>query len=58
MANNIGNLGEQVFSHKMREVGYTVKNVSGDPVFWDLDIDFLITNPSTGATRSFEVKFD
>lgn len=57
MANNIGNLGEQVFSHKMKEAGYTIQNVSADPNYWDKDIDFLVTSPS-GNTRSFECKYD
>ena len=56
--NNIGNLGEQVFSYKMREAGYIVNNVSGNPEYWTKDIDFFCTNPETGATRSFEVKYD
>lgn len=58
MANNIGNLGEQVFSHKMKEAGYLVKNVSGDPEYWAKDIDFLITNPETKEVRAVEVKWD
>lgn len=57
MANNIGNLGEQVFTYKMREAGYTIQNVSADPSYWDKDIDFLVTSPS-GNMRSFEVKYD
>ena len=42
----------------MREAGYTIQDVSGDPHYWDKDIDFLATSPRTGATRSFEVKWD
>ena len=57
MANNIGNLGEQVFSFKMKEAGYTIQNVCGDPAYWDKDIDFLVASPS-GNTRTFEVKYD
>lgn len=55
--NNIGNLGEQVFSYKMREAGYTIQNVSADPSYWDVDTDFIVTSPS-GNTRTFEVKYD
>lgn len=55
---NLGNLGEQVFSHKMKEAGYIVNNVSGDPEYWEKDIDFFCINPETHASRSFEVKFD
>ena len=57
MSNNIGNLGEQVFTYKMKEAGYTIQNVSGDPDYWDKDIDFFVTSPS-GNSRSFEVKYD
>lgn len=58
MSNKIGNLGEQVFSHKMKEAGYIVNNVSMDPEYWEKDIDFFCINPETGAARSFEVKYD
>ena len=54
---NIGSLGEQIFSFKMKQAGYLVDNVSNNPDYWDKDIDFLITSPS-GNTRSFEVKYD
>ena len=37
--------------------GYIVNDVSGDPQYFDKDIDFFIANPSTGVTRSFEVKW-
>lgn len=57
MSNN-GKLGEQVFRIKMQECGYAVQDVSGDSNYWDKDIDFLCTNPSTGLSRSFEVKWD
>lgn len=55
---NSGRQGELIFSHKMRESGYTVNDVSGDPNYWAKDIDFFCINPATGASRSFEVKWD
>ena len=57
MSNKIGNLGEQIFSHKMKEAGYTVNDVTSDSRYWSKDIDFIITSPR-GNTRTFEVKFD
>jgi hypothetical protein len=42
----------------MRDAGYTVENVSGNPIYWEKDIDFFCTSPTTGAVRSFEVKWD
>ena len=46
MTNN-GKQGEQVFSYKMREAGYIVNDVSGDPEYFDKDIDFFCINPAT-----------
>jgi hypothetical protein len=55
---NSGRQGELIFSKKMRDAGYIVNDVSGDPEYWQKDIDFFCTNPETGATRAFEVKWD
>lgn len=55
---NSGRQGELIFSHKMREAGYIVNDVSGDPEYWTKDIDFFCINPETQASRSFEVKWD
>lgn len=57
MANN-GKYGEQLFKQIMESSGYSVLNVSSDPSFWYRDIDFIITSPTTGAVKSFEVKWD
>ena len=57
MSNN-GKLGEQIFSYRMKEAGFIVENVSGNPEYWTKDIDFFCTNPSTNGRRSFEVKWD
>lgn len=57
MANN-GKQGEQAFAWRMREAGYTIQDVSNNPDYWTKDIDFIATSPTTGATRSFEVKWD
>lgn len=53
-----GRLGEILFAQMMREGGYTVADVSGDSEYWHKDIDFLITSPTTGAIKAFEVKWD
>lgn len=42
----------------MQKQGYIVQDVSLDPFYWDKDIDFLITSPTSGLTRSFEIKYD
>lgn len=57
MPSNSGRQGELVFARRMREVGFGVEDVSGNPEYYDKDIDFIITSPS-GATRTFEVKWD
>lgn len=47
--------GEELFSSIMTERGYQVQDVSGEPQFWKKDIDFIVTSPTTGAVKSFEV---
>ena len=37
---------------------YSVQDVSGNPEYWGRDIDFIITSPTSGLTKSFEVKWD
>lgn len=54
----LGKKGERLFQQRMEARGYTVQDVSGNPDYWYKDIDFLITSPTTGATKSFEVKYD
>lgn len=54
----IGRKGELLFAERMSANGYTVEDVSGNSDYWALDIDFLITSPTSGATKSFEVKYD
>ena len=57
MSNN-GKQGEQLFQAIMSRRKYGVNNVSRNRKYWDKDIDFLITSPTTGLTKSFEVKWD
>lgn len=57
MSNN-GRQGELIFARRMRDAGYIVNDVSGDREYWTKDIDFFCTNPTTEASRSFEVKWD
>jgi hypothetical protein len=58
MDNPSGRQGELLFAQKMAARGLSIEDVSNNPFFFDKDIDFFVTNPSTGATRSVEVKWD
>lgn len=55
---NSGKIGENLFSDIMKSRGYSVVDVSGNPEYWDKDIDFVITSPTSGLTKSFEIKWD
>ena len=55
---NNGKLGEQLFQQKMQNKGYTVEDVSNNPNYWYKDIDFIVTSPTTGTVKNFEVKWD
>lgn len=55
---NDGRQGEVLFQHIMKSQNHRVVDVSGDPQYWDIDIDFLVTSSSSGETKSFEVKWD
>ena len=57
MANN-GRQGELIFQQRMQEKGYQVQDVSANEQYFGKDIDFLITSPTSGLTKSFEVKYD
>ena len=57
MSNN-GKLGERLFAEVMEARGYEVQDVSANPEYWYRDIDFIITSPTTGETKTFEVKWD
>lgn len=55
---NIGKQGELFFKEKMIDLGYGVQDVSSNPDYWYKDIDFIVTSPTTGAVKSFEIKWD
>ena len=57
MANN-GKQGERLFKEIMESRGYEVQDVSGNPEYWYRDIDFILTSPTSGETKTFEVKWD
>ena len=57
MSNN-GKEGERLFQQRMEQQGYQVQDVSANEQYFRKDIDFLITSPTTGQTKSFEVKWD
>jgi hypothetical protein len=37
---------------------YEVVDVSNNPDYWYKDIDFILTSPTSGLTKTFEVKWD
>lgn len=53
-----GKQGEKLFQQIMQDKGYVVEDVTGNPDYWYKDIDFIITSPATGSTKTFEVKYD
>ncbi len=57
MSNN-GKYGERLFSQRMAAQGFLIQDVSGNSAYFDKDIDFIVTNPTTGNVRAFEVKYD
>lgn len=57
MATN-GKIGENLFKKMMQAQNYEVKDVSNDSSYWYKDIDFIITSPTSGLTKTFEVKYD
>lgn len=57
MANN-GKQGEKLFKEIMESRGYVVEDVSNNSDFWNKDVDFIITSPTSGLTKTFEVKWD
>lgn len=57
MSNN-GRQGEKLFQEIMENRNYKVVDVSNNPSYWSKDIDFIITSPATGDTKTFEVKWD
>jgi hypothetical protein len=42
----------------MESKGHKVLNVSKNAEYYDIDVDFIVTSAATGATKSFEVKWD
>lgn len=57
MANN-GKQGEALFQQRMSSLNYQVQDVSNDSSYWEKDIDFIITSPTSGLTKTFECKWD
>lgn len=55
---NKGRQGEQLFIQRAAERGYAVQDVSSNPDYWYKDIDVFLTSPTSGATKSFEIKWD
>ena len=55
---NIGKYGEALFKERISSLNYKVEDVSNNPSYWYKDIDFIVTSPITGLTKSFEVKYD
>lgn len=57
MANN-GRQGENLFAAMMTQKGYIVCDNTNEPEYWEKDIDFTVFSPTTGAIKTFEVKWD
>lgn len=57
MSNN-GKEGEKRFKQIMQSRNYLVNDVAKNPAYYDKDIDFILTSPTTGLVKSFEVKWD
>ena len=57
MANN-GKVGEYKFKQIMLNRNFQVQDVSNNPEYFEKDIDFIITSPTSGQTKTFEVKWD
>lgn len=55
---NNGKQGENLFKQIMESRKYKVVDVSDSPEYWEQDIDFIITSPTTGAIKTFEIKYD
>lgn len=53
-----GKIGEMLFKQIMEGRNYAVQDVSNNPDYWYKDIDFIVTSPTTGETKTFEVKWD
>ena len=58
MSSACGRYGELVFMKALQARQYAVVDVSADSNYWHRDIDFIATSPTTGAVKSFEVKWD
>ena len=50
--------GEFELKQKLRDLGYIVKDVSNEPVYWHKDIDLLVTDTERHIEMSMEVKYD
>lgn len=55
---NLGKQGERLFKEIMEGRNYIVEDVSGNPEYWQKDIDFILTSPTSGLRKTFEVKYD
>lgn len=53
-----GTEGEQLFQEIMQNRNYKVIDTTNNSSFWGKDIDFIVTSPITGKTKTFEVKWD
>lgn len=56
MSNN-GKQGERLCKQMLEEWGYSIQDVSLNPQYY-FKGDLLVTSPTTGVTKIFEVKWD
>ena len=55
---NIGKPGEELFKRIMGGRNYSIEDVRDVPFYQCKDIDFVLTSPTSGLTKTFEVKWD
>lgn len=55
---NDGKRGEKLFQQIMESRGYEVIDERDNPECWIKDIDFTVTSPTSGLTKTFEIKWD
>ena len=53
-----GTMGERAVYKFLMQQGYKIEDVTLQPQYWEKDIDYIVTNPQSGAQAAIEVKCD
>lgn len=53
-----GQEAEQIVKRHLESRGHTIEDVTNIPYYWNIDIDFIITNKDTINSTTLEVKRD